>query len=590
MSETKSFSTVLNEYIKQIHCSSKELSEASGLSETSISRYRSGERIPDSAGRQMTDLVKGLSLLAKQRNIPGFEENVLLHTLQELVPTVDLEYHTIINHLNLLLDLFKIKSSDLAKALNYDSSYISRIRKGQRKPSHLINFIDQTCNYIERHYDQEDAKNKIATLIGCSYEELTTCEDFHSQLMHWFHQPLSISPNNVGNFLQKINEFNLEEYIDAIHFNDIKLPKVPFQLHTSRNYYGLEQIREGELDFLKSTVLSKSTEAVTMCSDMPMEEMAKDLDFAKKWMFGLAVVLKKGLHIRIIHNLNRPFNELMLGLESWIPLYMTGLVESYYFKKPQNEVYGHLNYTSGDVALYGECIQGHHNDVHYYFTMKSDEVNFYKKKTQYLIEKASPLIKIYTNNEKSEFHRLLLDLMENSTPIHRLSTSLPLYTIPDDLLKKIIQRNNCSKSHQRIITEYITKQKKLFEKHLEHSLVSEEIKFFDKNDFEQASPFLVFSELLCPELTEKFYYTYDEYQQHKEATIEYAIQHPNFHLTESKRNPFRNIDITIYGDNYAIVSKNLHPTIHFTTAHPTLLSAIKNIVIAKQEDAFSAIV
>lgn len=41
-------------------------------------------------------------------------------------------------------------------------------------------------------------------------------------------------------------------------------------------------------------------------------------------MLGLALLLKKGLHLNIIHSLNRPFQEMMLGLESHIPLYMTG--------------------------------------------------------------------------------------------------------------------------------------------------------------------------------------------------------------------------------------------------------------------------
>lgn len=584
MGVTMSFSNVINQYIEQIHCSSKELSEASGLSETSISRYRSGERIPDVTGKQMMDLVKGLSSLAKKKRIPGFEEEVLLHKLQELIPTVDLEYSKVIDHLNLLLDLFKVKSSDLAKSLNYDSSYISRIRSGQRKPSHLIEFIDQIGTYIERHYEDEDAKLKIADLIGCSYEELTTHEGYHSQLMRWFHQPLTNSTNNVGHFLEMINEFNLEEYIDAIHFNDIKLPKVPFQLHTSRNYYGIEQIREGELDFFKSTVLSKSTEPVTMCSDMPMDDMAKDLDFSKKWMFGLAVMLKKGLRIRIIHNLNRPFHELMLGLESWIPLYMTGLVEPYYFKKPQNEVYGHLTYNSGDVALFGECIQGHHNDAHYYLTMKKDEVNFYKKKAQYLLEKASPLMKIYTYKEKTEFQTFLHHLTEEPTPICRLSTSLPLFTIPEELLIKMIQRNHCSKSQRREIIEYVVKQKELYERHLERSIISQEIKYFEQKDFEHHSPSLIGSDLFHPELAEKLSYTYEEYQQHIEATIRYATQHANFYYKESERIPFRNIDITIYDKKYVIVSKNLHPTIHFVISHPTLVSAIEDMVIAKKED------
>lgn len=33
-------------------------------------------------------------------------------------------------------------------------------------------------------------------------------------------------------------------------------------------------------------------------------------------MFGVAMSLKKGLNLNIIHNIDRPFNEMMLGLES----------------------------------------------------------------------------------------------------------------------------------------------------------------------------------------------------------------------------------------------------------------------------------
>ena len=40
------FKEVLNEYLKELNCSSKKLSNESGLSESVISRYRSGERTP----------------------------------------------------------------------------------------------------------------------------------------------------------------------------------------------------------------------------------------------------------------------------------------------------------------------------------------------------------------------------------------------------------------------------------------------------------------------------------------------------------------------------------------------------------------
>mgnify|MGYP004679359875 CR=1 FL=1 len=51
------FHEQLNEYIQRIDCTAKELSDASGLSPATLSRYRSGERVPGidtKAFRQLT--------------------------------------------------------------------------------------------------------------------------------------------------------------------------------------------------------------------------------------------------------------------------------------------------------------------------------------------------------------------------------------------------------------------------------------------------------------------------------------------------------------------------------------------------------
>lgn len=54
----------------------------------------------------------------------------------------------------------------------------------------------------------------------------------------------------------------------------------------SKSYFGLKQMMESELDFLKATVLSKSDEPVIMYSDMPMSEMAKGPNFPKNGYLG----------------------------------------------------------------------------------------------------------------------------------------------------------------------------------------------------------------------------------------------------------------------------------------------------------------
>ena len=60
----------------------------------------------------------------------------------------------------------------------------------------------------------------------------------------------------------------------------------------SKTYYGTEEMKAAEIDFLKATALSKSKERVFI-SDMQMDDMAEDMDFSKKYMFGLAAMLKK---------------------------------------------------------------------------------------------------------------------------------------------------------------------------------------------------------------------------------------------------------------------------------------------------------
>lgn len=52
------FKDKLNEYIIRLDCTAKDLAESSGLSAATLSRYRSGERIPDS--EQLANLINGM--------------------------------------------------------------------------------------------------------------------------------------------------------------------------------------------------------------------------------------------------------------------------------------------------------------------------------------------------------------------------------------------------------------------------------------------------------------------------------------------------------------------------------------------------
>ena len=219
-------------------------------------------------------------------------------------------------------------------------------------------------------------------------------------------------------------------------------------------------MKKGELDFFKGTVLTKNNE-VFMCSDMPMEDMAKDVEFGKKWMFGIACMLKKGIHLDIIHNLDRPFNEMMLGLESWIPIYMTGQVSPYFLKGNSNSIYCHLNYVSESAVLTGECITGYHSKGKYRLITSKKDIEYFKTKSECLLNKATALMNIYKTESQNAFNAFLTTSSKLPGNRRRILPSLPIHTISKDLLIKILKHNDISDEDINNITSEIHSQKNI---------------------------------------------------------------------------------------------------------------------------------
>ena len=63
------FKDILNNYLKELNCTPKELSIESNISEAVISRYRSGERIPKENSTQINNLIDSIYSISIRKNI-----------------------------------------------------------------------------------------------------------------------------------------------------------------------------------------------------------------------------------------------------------------------------------------------------------------------------------------------------------------------------------------------------------------------------------------------------------------------------------------------------------------------------------------
>ena len=566
------FKEVLNEYLKELNCSSKKLSNESGLSESVISRYRSGERTPVKNSEQLNKLTKALFNIAKDNDKNKYTFDKIESDFNSTLASDDFDYTTFSNNLNTLITSLNINTHEMSKYIVFDASHISRIRYGKAKPSNPVEFSNKICSYIFNRYKNPDDINNLMMIIGCKKSDLSN-EKIYSTLFNWLTSEIVPVKSKVSDFLHHLDSFNLDDYIKVIKFDELKVPSIPFYKAKTKHYYGIEEMKQGELNFFKGTVLSKSKEDIFMCSDMPMEDMAKDIDFGKKWMFAIAMCLKKGHHLNIIHNLDRPFNEMMLGLESWIPIYMTGQISPYYLSNLKNNVYNHLNYVSAAAALSGECINGFHNKGMYYLTTNKNEIEYYKEKSDLLLKKAKPLMEIYREKNIKEYHLFLKKDENIECDRTRYISSLPLFTISDELLIKILKRNKLTKEEIDKIIKYKNNEFKYMNSILKKNKVFDYIYVIKEDEFISDTPSLLLNNLFIDKIIN---YTYKEYIEHLKLTNEYSKNNKNYNILTEKDKTFKNITITILKNNHVIISKNSNPTIHFVIRHPKLVAAIES--------------
>ena len=575
------FQECLNNYIIQIRCNGKELARNSEISETVISRYRKGERTPYADSEYLKKLSDGIIKTAAEKGIRDFQWDKVFQTLRESLEDDRDEPVFNSQKLDILLRELDINISRIAAFLHYDPSYLSKIRTGRRNPAHQQQFIEKVCEYVISNYKDEQDRKKVAYLIQCNEDELADSSSYRRKLREWFNSSMPDGVDYVSAFLRKVDSFNLDDYIRAIHFDSFKVPKVPFQLPVSRHYYGLKEMREGELDFLKHTVLSKSMKPLYICSDMPVEDMAADEDFAKKYMFGLAMVLKKGLHIHIIHDVERPMKDMMLGLENWVPLYMTGQISPYYLKGVQNHVYSHLHYCSGQVAMTGDCISGHHDLAHYYLTSRKEEVSISQKNMEFLLKKAHPLMDIYREERKKELHASLLENAGKEGRRRRVLAVPDLGVLPKKLLEEILERNHVVLNEKTVILESYKRSATCLETILKHSVVEDEVSVLSEAEYEKYPLVLPLAECF---LEKDIRLTYEEYQACISAAENYAKANKNYQFNLTKIKGFHNIQITYFEGKWCMISKNRAPAIHFVIHHPKLRYALENMVLPICDD------
>ena len=213
----------LNEYMKLLNCTAKELCSASGISAAALSRYRSGERVPDVHSETFEQLCSALETLALKRERTNFTKTEIRQQFLACSDMRSTDKEQLRQNFNTLISVLNLNITKLCQHISYDTSTIFRFRNGSRSPADPEGFVLAVSAYVARKYCQGDDLYVLAQLLECSEEELNdtsvVCEKIRLWLLN--SQNRKKGEDSLSKFLSKLDEFDLNEFVG-------------FQLHVSR--------------------------------------------------------------------------------------------------------------------------------------------------------------------------------------------------------------------------------------------------------------------------------------------------------------------------------------------------------------------
>ena len=576
METNTAFSALLADYLRELGVSAAALSRASGLSRSVISRYLSGTQLPAADGRSVRKLAEGIASLSRaggdEPGRPVYTAREAEAAMLKVLTGAESDPRHLPENMRILMDILSVSGTDLAAALSFAPSHISRILAGARRPGDLPGFLDMASAYLASRGLPEQIP-ELAAALSEDPGDLPEGPELTAAIRRFLISDGQNESRHVTGFLANLDTFDLNDYIRSIGFNEIKVPTAPFQIPTTKSYRGVSEMMKAEIDFLKAAVLSRSMKDVILYSDMPMEEMAKDPDFPRKWAGGIVLLLRKGLQLHNIHDVHRPFGEMMLGLTNWIPLYMTGQITSYYFPQPTGQTFSHILRSAGTCALAGEAVAGHQGDGRYVVTKQKEDVAYYRQRAEELLSLARPLIRAFPEERARDFRKVRQDMFASAGNMRCLFSVPPLATMSEDLLSAILERHGADAAlKKRLLRERESNAAGLLHfLETEGSALTLEVPDIRPEELKEAPPLLALAGVFEEEAVA---YTEEEYRAHLKETAAFVRAHPAMTFTQSRDASFRNIQITVKEGEAALLSKGGSPCIHFFIEHPKMVDSL----------------
>jgi hypothetical protein len=455
------------------------------------------------------------------------------------------------------MSLVKVTNSSLAKYCSLDASFISRLRRGRRNVVLDAPYLDNMAQYIARNVKTEIQKETLISLINKPLD-FTNYESVTDAILTW------LTGRKNKSLVDAIESYKDEKFSFSINDNYIQDDILNV---TSSVAFGGQGKREIVIKFLKEVLSANKKTTLYLYSDEDMSWLTEDESYLSKWASLLVKVIQKGNNIVIVHTIERSFDEMINAIMQWVPLYLTGSIEPYYYPRRRDGLIKRTMFIAKDISVVTSTSISQNRPVNMYFSHESI-VSSIEEEFLNFLKKCKPLMRIYKKDELNEFLDIFNEFESENSLTYMKSLSFSSLTLPKNLIEKLEEDKEISKDDKELLIDRKNKFEKMLttKKYYETITLPDTYKLLN-NRYSFLSDFITAEGTLL-----KHNYDKEDLITHLKYVIDLMEKNENFNLAinNQEKTPFI---LYIKEDIGLIVIKAKEPMIAFAVNESNLTAA-----------------
>ncbi|SBW11013.1 putative transcriptional regulator [uncultured delta proteobacterium] len=470
-----------------------------------------------------------------------------------------------------LMGLTGTPNSLLARVIEQDPSYISRLRHGKRGIPKHADFLEGAAAFFVEQCTTEYRKKALLEMAGeHDPAAFDAPEQLARKLARWLMAEIPDRPDPVGLLLN-----------DMSGMSGKKMPaKQPSRTAQGDMlvFYGEEGRRQAAAALLALALQQDGPATLMLYSDESKDWQHEVSPFSYEWAGALWQIILRGGRIRVIHKISQDLDEMLGVVRLWLPFYASGAVEPYYYPKLRDGVYKRtLSVVAGVGAAFSTSIGQQSGGVPTFLTTERMAVDSFTNEFTSYLSLCCPLVHIHAQGTP-RYAQALQDYVGRGASSILQTDCLPLVTAPEDMLEALYARTPAAEREpfRRFCGEYRQRAAQHVNEHdLFHLLRLESPESIRGGK-------VLFSCLNLPAGTPPLAYTPRWYAEHLRNTLQMLEDCAKYHICILREEP-AGYTVRAFEGGEVFILRESPANILFRVTESTMASAFWDFLVHKRD-------